>query len=114
MRQIQQRSKIHRVEMVVRDGVRGGSDGALHLRWIEQSSSYDPLIKVSMRHSRWLQIKRVLKLNNNNSPKRGQDGYDPAYKYDMLYDVLVHNVNAVTERAELDLCGDETTWGHGG
>ncbi len=33
----------------------------------------------------------------------------------MLYeDVLIDNLNAITEEAELDLSGDETTWGHGG
>ena len=68
-----------------------------------------------MTHCHWLQIKRVIKLNNNTlSPKHGQPGYDPAYKFDMLYKTLVHNVNAITKTAALDLCGDETTWGHGG
>jgi hypothetical protein len=37
----------------------------------------------------------------------------PAYKYDMLYNVLIENLNAITEEAELNLCGDETTRGHG-
>ncbi|KAG7341224.1 hypothetical protein IV203_023175 [Nitzschia inconspicua] len=27
---------------------------------------------------------------------------------------MIHNVRAISERASLDLCGDETTWGHQG
>jgi hypothetical protein len=52
--------------------------------------------------------------NNETAPKRGEPDYNPAYKYDMLYNVLIENLNAITEEAELDLCGDETLWGHGG
>ena len=32
----------------------------------------------------------------------------------MIYETLIENLNAITEEAELDLCGAETTWGHGG
>jgi hypothetical protein len=32
----------------------------------------------------------------------------------MLWYVLFANVNAISKHAELDLCGDKTTWGHGG
>jgi hypothetical protein len=68
-----------------------------------------------MNHHRFLQIKRVIKLCNNDiSPKKGQDGYNPAYKYDLIYKTIIHNVNAITALAELDQTGDETTWGHGG
>ena len=49
-----------------------------------------------------------------SAQKRGSPEYDPAYKYDFIYKVLFHNVNALTKYAELDLTGDETTWGHGG
>ena len=101
--------------VVVRDGVRGGSNGALYRRWMENCADHDDEIDQSMRHGRWLQIKRVVKLcNNQAAPKRGMEGYDPAYKYDMLWYVLFANVNAISKHAELDLCGDETTWGHGG
>jgi hypothetical protein len=105
---------VHFDGVVVRDGVRGGSNGALYRRWME-GADRDELIVESIHHCRWLQIKRVIKLcNNETAPKRGEPGYNPAYKYDMLYDVLIENLNAITEEAELDLCGDETTWGHGG
>ena len=66
--------------------------------------------------TRFLQIKRVLKLCSNtaNSSKKDHPSYNPAYKYDLLYDVLIHNINAITKYADLDQCGDETTWAHGG
>jgi hypothetical protein len=32
----------------------------------------------------------------------------------MLYDVIISNLNAITEHAEADQCGDETSWGHSG
>ena len=52
--------------------------------------------------------------NNEATPKRGESGYDPAYKYDFIWDVLVHNVNAISKSAGQDLAGDETSWGHQG
>ena len=100
--------------VVVRDGVRGGSGGAIYRRW-QPCADEDEFVKSSMTFRRWLQIKRVFKLcNNSDSPKRGEIGYDPAYKYDMLYRALFANVNALTKKAGLDLCGDESTWGHEG
>ncbi len=78
-------------------------------------ADYDVLVQESITHTRWLQIKRVLKLNDNQaSPKRGEEGYDPAFKFNMLYDVIISNLNTITKYAEADQCGDETTWGHGG
>ncbi len=69
----------------------------------------------SISHSRWLQIKRTYKLCNNNvSPKRGEPGYNAAYKYDLLFDTLIYNINQMTKFVESDQCGDETTWPHGG
>jgi hypothetical protein len=69
----------------------------------------------SINHSHWLQIKRTYKLCNNDvSPKRGEPRYNPAYKYDLLFDTLIYNINQTTKFAEWDQCGDETTWPHGG
>jgi hypothetical protein len=39
------------------------------------------------------------------------DGYDPCAKYDFIYQCLLHNMNYVTLRADLDGTIDETTWG---
>ena len=64
--------------VVVKDGVRGGSVGARYGQWVD-GSDYDEVIADLTNHSRWLQIKRTVKLNNNStSPKRGEPGYDPA------------------------------------
>ena len=70
---------------VVRDGVRGGSGGAIYRRWMHGCSDYDDAVYDSQTHRRWLQIKRVKKLCNNDvCPKRGEEGYDPTYKYDYI------------------------------
>ena len=50
-------------------------------------------------------------INNKEKPERGHPDYNPAYKYNLVYKVLVGNTNAVTKNAELDLCGNQTTYG---
>jgi hypothetical protein len=106
---------VHFDAALVRDGVHGGSDGAIYRRWQTSSTIFDTRIADSITHTRWLQIKRTLKLcDNESAPKRGEVGYDPAYKYDYIFRCIVDNINALTKRAELDLCGDETTYGHMG
>jgi hypothetical protein len=40
--------------------------------------------------------------------------YNPAFKFNTLYDVLSSNLNVITKYAEANQCGDKTTWGHGG
>ena len=58
---------------------------------------------------------RTIKLCDNDlSPKKGNTGYDPAYKYDFAFKALIHNCNEMTFQADLDQCGDETTMGHSG
>ena len=100
---------------LIRDGVKGGGDGAIYRRWHIGSAAYDPIIKKSMSVTRWNQIKRIFKLcNNDTAKKRGEDGYDPCYKYDMIYDAIVKNVIGITKNGELDLTGDETSWAFGG
>ena len=47
-------------------------------------------------------------------PKRGEAGYDPAYKFDMIYNTIIKNTNAIMKAADVDQCGDKTTWVHGG
>jgi hypothetical protein len=100
--------------IVHRHGVRGGGPG-IHLRWDPTDSDYDDCVYNAMSHTRFLQLKRLYKLNNNFlAPKRNQPGYNPAYKYDMIYKTPIYNINWVTKKAGLDQCGDETTWGFGG
>ena len=96
--------------VLVKDGVRGGSNGALYRRW-QTGSDMEMSILRSMTFRRFLQIKRVIKLcNNSTAKKRGEEGYDPAYKFDYIWATIVHNINAITKEAELDLCGDESSY----
>ena len=52
--------------------------------------------------------------HNGSVPKRGQLGYDPGYKYNLVYKCMTKNCNAILKRADQNLTLDETTWGHGG
>jgi hypothetical protein len=103
--------------VVQRDGVLGGSGGAIFRRFDtrKDNAMFSEEIYKAMSKTRWLELKRVMKLcNNREHPKAGEEGFDPAYKFDLIYDVLTSNVNALSRRAGLDLCGDESTWGHQG
>ena len=58
---------------------------------------FDGDIANAMNHSRWLQIKRCIKLcDNDAAKKKGEEGYNPAYKYDYAWKALIHNINAFT------------------
>jgi hypothetical protein len=105
---------LHFDQVVARDQVHGGSNGALYCQWIDWAD-FDEHIAESICHCPWFQIKCVIKLCSNESAlKRGAVEYNPAYKVDMLYNVIVYNLNAVTDVAELNLCCNETAWGQGG
>ena len=96
-----------------RSGVIGKLDGDLYHRWDPKDAAYDHNIANTITYTRFLQIKRAVKLNDNNkSPKRGEEGYDPAYKYDYAFKTICANTNAFTYEAGLDQCGDETTIAH--
>ena len=64
----------------------------------------------------FLELKRVWKLCDNKDPKNKKDHpkYNPCYKYDSIFDTIVHNVNAITLYAGLDLVGDESSFAHQG
>ena len=98
-------------------GVRGGSKGGILRRFDNNkgSKSYDPEIAKAFTKSRWLELKRVVKLcNNTTAPKKGSNGYNLAYKCDLIFKTIVHNVNALSLYANPDQCCDETTFGHEG
>lgn len=58
-------------------------------------------------------MKRCVKLCNNlTAPKKGQDGYNPSYKHDLIFKTIIRNVNALTLYANPDLCSDETSMGN--
>lgn len=100
----------------IRNGAMDGRPSTLPARWKTDDARFDPLIYDAMSYSRWRSIKRFFKLNNNltDTKKKGDDGYDPCRKYDFIYKVLVHNMNYVTNSADLDATVDESTWGFGG
>ena len=97
------------------NGVLGSTTGALYQRWDNTSSCFSEDIYSNMNPSRFKELKEALKLCHNGSePKIGQDGYDPGYKYDLVYRAMVHNTNAITLFTDKNQTMDETTWGHAG
>lgn len=106
---------IHFDGVLFHDGVLGGSNGAIYRRFDKSNVMYSREVSQALTLTRFHEIKRTIKLcNNDASPKRGEVDYNPAYKYALIYDAIVHNVNAITEKAEDDLVVDESTWGHSG
>jgi hypothetical protein len=87
--------------VLVMDGVRGGSDGAILRRFknTDDNTAYDSHIADAFTGTRWLELKRVMKLCYNGCPEsdKSHPSYNPAYKFDYIYKVLLHNVNAVTK-----------------
>ena len=68
-----------------------------------------------MTATRYSQLKLPMKLcHNGSAPKREDEGYDPAYKYDLIYKTIVHNCDGLTLYADQNQVIDESTWGHGG
>lgn len=105
---------IHYLGTVLMDGLLG-ANGDIPRRWRTGNPGICEEIVASIFHSRWLQIKCVFKLcNNDKAIKPGEEGYDPAYKYDLVFRALTENTNFFTFRADYELTGDETTWAHGG
>ena len=81
---------------------------------ISQSNTFDREVAEAMHFRRWLDIKACLKLNEYfTEKKRGDDGYDPTQKYQLVWDVMTHNMNRIIQRGGLDLTLDETTWPNG-
>ena len=96
-------------------GALDGKPGTLFTRWNGNDPRHDTVIDESISMERWKNIKRYFKLNNNLQDKRkGEIGYDPCTKYDLVYKALIHNMNYVTKTADLDGTIDESTWGFGG
>jgi hypothetical protein len=46
--------------------------------------------------------------------KKGDNGYNPGYKFDYIFKCIIINMNELSHSSDLDLCGDETTWAHNG
>ena len=73
---------------IARDGCKPG-EGTIYCCWDERSTCHEKTIANSLKQQRWFQLKRIFKLcNNNMATKRGEEGYNPCYKYDLIYDVI--------------------------
>ena len=87
--------------ILVRDGVIGGNNGYLCEQWNPNSPMYIPNISQAMTLTRFGEIKRKINLCNNNASNiRYQEGYDPAYKFDLPYKAFVANNNAISKKAD--------------
>jgi hypothetical protein len=96
---------LHFDSVVIRDGVHGGTDGAIYRRWREGETMYDKEIARSITHTRWLQLKRSYKLcDNDTAPKKGDEGYNPGYKFDYIFKCIMNNINELSHSSDLDLC----------
>ena len=59
--------------ILVKDGVLGGSQGALHRRWDKGGPCYLPDVARTMLFTRFGELKRSMKLcNNDKAPKKGE------------------------------------------
>lgn len=101
--------------VIARDAALGSSRGALYRRFEQGCSKFDELTYNALTNTRFLQLKRTQKLcDNASAPQRGEEGYDPCYKYAMIYDAVVSNTNSMTEKGGLDAGADETSWANMG
>ena len=67
---------VHFDGVLVRDGVLGGTQGAFHRRWQADGPCYSKHIAKSMTLTRFGELKRSMKLcNNDKCPKRGERKY---------------------------------------
>ncbi len=56
--------------VLIRDGARGTTGGAIHRWWMINDVDHDDFIVNAMPYSCWIKIKSVLKLNHNEmTPK---------------------------------------------
>ena len=99
--------------VLVRNSVLDSINGALHRIWIK-GSNFDKDTGEEMNHSRWLQIKCVLHLNDNDvSIARGEEGYDPEQKFDLVLKYILHNCSTITKHDSTDLTLYKITWTRG-
>ncbi len=78
---------------------------------MNQSNTFDQEIMEAMNFRRWLNIRACLKQNEFwTEKKRTDEGYDPTQKYQLVWDIMTHNMNQLIDKGGLDLTMDETTW----
>ena len=68
-----------------------------------------------MSLTRFKELKRSMKLCHNTSePKKEQLDYNPTCKYNLIYQTIVYNTNAITKYTDKYQVVDEITWSHTG
>ncbi len=107
---------VHWTGIPIYNGALDGKAGSINSCWDQSNARFDPEVVASMSKTRFKDVKRNFKLNNNmmHTTKKDDAGYDLCAKYDMLYNALVHNMNKVTKFSDLDNALDESTWGFAG
>ena len=103
--------------ILLRDGVLGGSNGALYEKWNTNSPIYSPEISQSMVLTSVYEIKWNTKLCNNNEEKsRYQKGNElqPCIKNNLPYKALVENTNAISAKGNENKVNDDSSWPHYG
>ena len=99
----------------MRGGDLGGSNGALYERWNPNSPMYSPEISQTMTLTSFGKIKRNINLCNNDTGKsRDQEFYVPTYKFDLPYNSLVANTNAISAKVDENLVIYGSSWPHCG
>eukprot|EP00536_Pseudo-nitzschia_multiseries_P008185 jgi/Psemu1/19794/gm1.19794_g len=86
-------------------------------RWVHSDALYSHKVAQTMSWYCWHQIKAKLKLNCNLEArvqmvecKHNMSTFNYAYKFDYIYEALVHNTRYFTGKAGDDLCMDESLW----
>ena len=103
---------VHWTGVPVLNGALDGKQSTLQYQWDKTDPRNDSVTDDSIAHQQWREIKWYFKLSVGilENPK-GSPGYDPCQKYDYIWRCLIHNMNYVTAKADLDCTIDETTWG---
>ena len=98
--------------IVAAHGLHGGQNPILE-RFDPTSALYLEDVGNAMTATRFLQIKRVIKTNDNtdSSAVVGNDDYRPEAKFELLWNCICNNTNALTVKAGKNCAGDESTWG---
>ena len=72
---------VHHDDCVFKDGVCSGSDITIYMQWMT-GSDCEYTITISIKLQLWIHVKRVKNIcNNHKRKKRGEEGYDPCYKF---------------------------------
>ena len=108
---------VHWSGVPIRHGSLDGRPHTIHTSWHPNDPWYDSVIADNISNSCLVMMKKYFKLNNNLA--EGMEKYDPCGKYDIIYKVMVHNMNYVTKRATvmglwINLGTSDKMWSPGG